>query len=777
MNLARPGETASLPHHLLSRGLLQGKHSDITVRAFGHGYRLHRIILDRAPFFASALSEPWCEASQKEVELYPEQIDPHISQTAFELALKRLYGCSLQAEEDEEAMGLFATACWLEMQELVDDSVESILRQMRPTVLSPVIQVVTTNYYGKPGDRILASAKAMLCRNGSDMPIKSWDAIPSELVQELVSSDGFFIRDEWSRWRLAKRLLDRRLKIMARELGLWRSHSVPPSPAIRSQALRPQPSELFDEPLPSVSTAYNSLPPWEALYGNAEIQPFLGLLDEGIHYVHMDFEQLQSIRSARDVLGFPVLPGNVIADALWSNLELRQRILNATEKELTLALTQYAQESQAVNNNQAHEFASEPDLAVPKSKSTSKRQTSALDHSQDSDCCNSGSARRYVIPSADCNVVLGGNEEPVYARQTSDHKRTAEASPKVKSAPLDTELDDGNTTVNMDFAAKSASDEGCTTAYSTYPPFRFSVAFPNARLLKYDRKVFSHTVFYAGSLWNVYIIKVRSSLKKPQLGVYLHRAFQHQNLKSGSVQRGSVDERIGALEHRMQQRGHRLGLHAAAPTYLSYEQNMPPQDVDTTNVSTSAAAVNQGTSRQSSDVTPDDFAMVSRLYTADGDISSPDVNDDSLSDSDSNNTALLDLESLTFQPRPQVPTLSPYIDRRPTIKTYFKIYSPSRGGRMLSVYESVPDKFNFSQSWGWKSSTLMVDEDEDDDAFTLPEMNFTDDDAIGADLLESGEGREVTTAGEHEFGQKNIPPRKTTGANNGLRFMVVLGVV
>ena len=29
---------------------------------------------------------------------------------------------------------------------------------------------------------------------------------------------------------------------------------------------------------------------------------------------------------------------------------------------------------------------------------------------------------------------------------------------------------------------------------------------------------------------------------------------------------------------------------------------------------------------------------------------------------------------------------------------------------MLSVYESAPDKFNFSQSWGWKSSTLMLDD-------------------------------------------------------------------
>ena len=56
------------------------------------------------------------------------------------------------------------------------------------------------------------------------------------------------------------------------------------------------------------------------------------------------------------------------------------------------------------------------------------------------------------------------------------------------------------------------------------------------------------------------------------------------------------------------------------------------------------------------------------------------------------------------------PTLPTYVDGRPTIKTYFKIYSPSKGGRMLSVYESAPDLFNFSQSWGWKSSTMVLDD-------------------------------------------------------------------
>ncbi|KAG9952488.1 hypothetical protein KCV02_g1442, partial [Aureobasidium melanogenum] len=90
----------------------------------------------------------------------------------------------------------------------------------------------------------------------------------------------------------------------------------------------------------------------------------------------------------------------------------------------------------------------------------------------------------------------------------------------------------------------------------------------------------------------------------------------------------------------------------------------------------------------------------------------------------------------------RVPTLPPYVDSRPTIKTYFKIYSPSKGGRMLSVYESAPDTFNFSQSWGWKSSTLMLDDG----------------------ML--GDGDEVNP-------EEQVPVRDA----NKLRFMIVIGNV
>jgi len=57
-----------------------------------------------------------------------------------------------------------------------------------------------------------------------------------------------------------------------------------------------------------------------------------------------------------------------------------------------------------------------------------------------------------------------------------------------------------------------------------------------------------------------------------------------------------------------------------------------------------------------------------------------------------------------------VSAMPPYIDSRQTIRTYFKIYSPSKAGRLLSIYESDPDKFDLSKSWGWKSSQMQLDD-------------------------------------------------------------------
>lgn len=78
---------------------------------------------------------------------------------------------------------------------------------------------------------------------------------------------------------------------------------------------------------------------------------------------------------------------------------------------------------------------------------------------------------------------------------------------------------------------------------------------------------------------------------------------------------------------------------------------------------------------------------------------------------------------------------------------------------MLSVYESAPDRFNFSQSWGWKSSTLMLDEG------LLDETDDLQHEVGDAGIPVSDGGKEAGPA-----------PRTMKGKGDGkLRFMVVIG--
>ena len=724
---ATSSDTAPLPSHLYSRGLLSGKHSDITVVAFGHSYALHRLLLDRAPFFSSALSEPWFESTAKEIVLHPEDIDSNITQAAFELALKRLYGCESRAEEEREAIGLFATGCWLEMSDLVDSSVTAILRQMTPGRLASLIRLVTHNYYGKPGDRILDSAKAMLCREGWEMPLTYWDGISGEIAREIIGGDGFFVYGEWDRWVLAKRILDRKLKLKAIEAGLFdingKYKRAPPDTmgflAIRFDTVYRKDAAAASKHLPET---YNA---WLALYTHPDVAALLVLLDEGIHYIHLSFEQLQKIREQRDVLGLPVMPERVITNALWMSMELRQKVLNAREVDLELGLTQVSDELfDEGPSDEGNLIKSSPDEPSTASKGK-EPESSTLDTNDDDMESGSwdgnGKPRKFWIPHTDSTQVMGGNPDSlVHASNGTRPYLTRHLSRFSASIdPVDVQWASDFTAAANERpqtpGRSSTSEPDKAISYTHYPPFRFSAEFPNPKHLREKKRVYSKSVWYAGSLWNVYIQKVETT-KNVQLGVYLHRAKEKDNPEE--LRHGSVDERIGHMEMLMRRNGHRHRQQHRRISRGDADDSSGSAGEDTTLVtpslgeSTSRAnaisSLLQGSSIMKASQTPGTLSLPShpdRLNNYNP-ITATNIGSDEDTTGVTNND---DLEKATKRFN-RMPTMPLYSDERPTIKTYFKIYSPSKGGRMLSLYESAPDHFNFSQSWGWKSSTMILDD-------------------------------------------------------------------
>ncbi|PNS14231.1 Germ cell-less protein-like 1 [Sphaceloma murrayae] len=702
---ALAAEPASLAGHLYTQGLLSGKHSDIVVRAFGCSYRLHRLMLARAPFFNTALSGQWIESTAKDITLHPDDIDSNITQVCFELALKRLYGASVPEEEAAEAVGLFATGCWLEMTDLIDSSIEAMLRHMTPGSLNPLIKLVTSNYYGRAGDKILASAKAMLCRDGWKMPLKNWDGVPADIIREIVGGDGFFVNGEWDRWILAKRILNRRLRNAALDTGLT-------VPGTKRVLEAPDVAKLMAVRFDTVyrknyiRTATN-LPDnahrWVSLYTHHDIEPLLVLLDEGIHYVHLDYEHLQYIKKATDIFGLPVMPEKVISDALWMQLELRQRVLNATESSMELGLSRPADD--------LHPPTPEPlsllDASSPKGKNRlSATSTSTQDDDIPSNSWDSnGRPRKFWIPSADCNIVMGGSLDPIIASSPATNSRhLARLSGTLQPEDVQWASDFGAASADTRPLPPRPSSAGALSldakpvAYTHFPPFRFAAEFPNPRVLKEKKRVYSRTIFYAGSLWNIYIQKVRSS-KNPQLGVYLHRAKERETeealVSTAGLGQGTVDERIGMLEREMLIRRERHGARRGRRSVGDGEGEGEGEGESSASGEGEARLGRQGRGREGRKEGGRERSTSSSSRRSGRQDSDDELHDDP-------DLAALDTE--------YVPALPGYVDARPTIKTYFKIYSPSKGGRMLSVYESAPDRFNFSQSWGWKSSTLMVDE-------------------------------------------------------------------
>jgi hypothetical protein len=708
-------DSASLHSHLYTRGLLGGRHSDITVHVFGYPYKLHRLLLDQATFFASALSGPWLESKASDITLHPEDIDTNITQVSFELALKRLYGANVPEEEDAEAVSLFATACWLEMPDLIDSSIESMLRQMSTATLAPLIKLVTSNYYGRSGDKILASAKAMLCRDGWKMATKFWDGIPGDIIREIVGGDGFFINGEWDRWVLAKRLLDRHLKTLAIEAGLvdpvsWSKVRKAPETA-NLMAVRFD--SVYRKNAMATGAAPDGLHRWISLYTHPDIEPLLVLLDEGVHYIHLDFEQLQYIRRARDILGLPMMPDKVISNALWMQMELRQKVLNAKDAEMELGLSEGIIESPVLTA---------ASLAEPSTKGKQKAESSdEFEDFDDEDIASNswdgnGKPRKFWIPSADCNIVMGGATDPAMmsAASAQSNRLSATIQPEDVQWASDFAANPSDTRsipqiIRPDSAADSNTSELRPVSYSHFPPFRFAVEFPSPRLLKEKKRVYSRTIFYSGSWWNLYIQKVRRG-KNPQLGVYLHRAKERETdetLAAGgqAVPNTRVDERIGHLEREMILRADRRAEERRRVLARRRSGDIADPDNADSSGDTEPDAGPAGATTTPRSRGLGGYRKSSKLDVLSNFPTKPAYYDEQDSDFEDEDP---EIAKLTRSIR--VPTLPPYVDSRPTIKTYFKIYSPSKGGRMLSVYESAPDTFNFSQSWGWKSSTLMLDD-------------------------------------------------------------------
>lgn len=196
--------------------------------------------------------------------------------------------------------------------------------------------------------------------------------------------------------------------------------------------------------------------------------------------------------------------------------------------------------------------------------------------------------------------------------------------------------------------------------WSPYPPFRFAVEFWDINWLKEKCRLHSHTIWYAGSLFNVYIQVVRK--KAIQLGIYLHR-------------QSSVDPIPGAS--------------APVQAYRRYDRRRMPSLPQVTSslllpVAHYSPSIHPPSRSTTPDSPPSSLHAVSTAYHSTG-------------------------HSLPITASPMAP-VQPYRDPRPSVSAYFAISCTSPTGSSITRFASAPDVFSVNQSWGWKSSSLRMDE-------------------------------------------------------------------
>ena len=231
-------------------------------------------------------------------------------------------------------------------------------------------------------------------------------------------------------------------------------------------------------------------------------------------------------------------------------------------------------------------------------------------------------------------------------------------------------------------SSSSSSLAGPQGKWTTHPPFRFAVEFWDVDALKEKSRLHSHTVWYAGSLYNVYVQVVRK--KGVQLGIYLHRQSVVDPIPPSSAPVAGMVPSI-SRESRLLGRGASSSV-SSPRSPLAGTLGHSPKSPSLASFSSRTQSPIHATPGTPIPGTP----TLSRMSTA-------------------THLPTASVGTLPATAPPAAP-IQPYRDPRPAVCAYFTIACASATGASLTRFTSAPDTFSVSQSWGWKSSSLRTEE-------------------------------------------------------------------
>ncbi|PPQ98872.1 hypothetical protein CVT24_003503 [Panaeolus cyanescens] len=421
------------------------------------------------------------------------------------------------------------------------------------------------------------------------------------------------------------------------------------------------------------------------------------MFEEGIYYCNMGFEDIMYI--SQDISPStkrPYVPLSVLQASHWTQSLIRHHITHrmsnssspvtsspsAKEKELGIAFT--TAELLAKASSDANTSISGLDNSCtpyyPVLGDMSLRIGDNGGHSGTTPEATTSSMEELFSPSHS-SLSRGQRSQ---GQTAHEHNITSSQPP---TRILTTELAFfGLLNPKITASVCAENDPNGNARWTPYPPYRFSVEFWDLDWLREKSRLHSQTIWYAGSLFNVYVQVVRKK-GQAQLGIYLHRQSHVDPIPASSTPSNSGIQATTSM---------------ASGTSIPLERSLHIRQPSLPSLLSQAASTSGNPNHYSPSIHPPP-----RSATPAG---TANIHPSPPSPSSSPPSVSI-LTSTGIPATITLPTPSqPYRDPRSSISAYFAITCASATGSSQTRFSSSPDVFSVSQSWGWKSSSLRTEE-------------------------------------------------------------------
>ncbi|CUA77499.1 hypothetical protein RSOLAG22IIIB_02514 [Rhizoctonia solani] len=445
----------------------------------------------------------------------------------------------------------------------------------------------------------------------------SRDGLPARWARAVMCADNLFVRGEWERFVYMTRVVELRRRQLAREAEAAKQDTV----ALK-KIERLQQSEERE---------------WDEMFKT------------GVYYSHISLEESLRISQEASSNGRPFVELSALQSAHWRQSVLRSLITSRS-------IVSSSRSSSPTPERTPNGSSAEGELGGL--VSTAEILASAPDDSK----------VYYPIPS-DASIRIGHDRSSTNELDIDFDILSSPPPPKIRRPASESDLFGLRPSRRT---AREIIQEGTSEAvkWSTNEPFRFSVEFWGLDTLKEKNRLHSQTVWYAGSLYNVYVQVIKK--KGMQLGVYLHRQSAVDPIPPASAPPSFV------LLNPPTPTGNDAVLVSPSPSSLPLRSSLWAGSTIVPVAAPPASTPRTGT-------TPPD---------RDAPVTSP----------------------------PSAPS-APWRDPRRIIRSYFILSCPSLIGSSITRFQSGPDDFKISQSWGWKSSCLWSENDSDDSSAIEDDWN------------------------------------------------------